>query len=134
MSTTDIMLAAFDRLKAFSYDPQPEIIWPGKKTKPPEKGMWLEPIFLPNVPENMAWDNDSCVDTRGSFRILLYYRPGQGQVEPSEMADALIAHFPKGLDLGPVRVNRRPWQAPSITNDDGGKLYIPITVSYKGLT
>ncbi len=134
MSTTDIMLASFDRLLEFVYDPQPEIVFPGHKEDPPSKGMWLEPGFFPNEPANVAWDNDSCIDTRGFFQILLYYRPGQGQIEPSELADALIAHFPKGLSLGPVRVRKRAWQSPSITHEDRSKLYIPVTVPYKGLT
>ena len=134
MSTSEIMLAAFDKLKEFDYDPQPDIIWPGHKTSPPQKGMWLEALFFPNKPENIAWDDDSCVDTRGFFRILVNYRPGQGQVEPSQLADALIVHFPKGLALGPVRVRERPAQAPAIVNGDGSKLFIPVTVSYMGLT
>ena len=133
MSTTEIMLAAFDRLKAFDFDPQPEIIWPGHKTEPPDAGIWLEPGFFPNEPDDIAWD-DGCMDTRGFFQVLIYYRPGHGQVEPSQLADALIAHFPKGLALENVRIRKRAWQAPSITHDDGSKLYILVTIPYKGRT
>ena len=132
MSTTSIMRAAFDKLNEFVHEPQPEIIWPGHKDVPPDNGMWLEPGFFPNEPEDITWDT-GCVDTRGFFQVLVYYRPGQGQIEPSELADALIAHFPKGLRLGSVRVRKLPWQSPSITDRDGSKLFIPVTVSYKGL-
>lgn len=133
MSSTDILEASMQKLTLFSYSPQPEIMWPGKQQDPPEEGMWLEPGFFPNEPVDPVWDNNACVDTRGWFQIMVYFRPGQGQIEPSELADALIAFFPKGSDLGPVRVRKRPWQSPMVT-EDPSKLYILVTVPYKGLT
>ena len=132
MSTTEITQAAFEKLKAFEYEPQPEILWPGKQKTPPESGMWLEPSVFPNEHGDIAWDNDSCVDTRGFFQVLIYFRPGQGIIEPSELADALIAFFPKGMTLGIVRIKKRPWQASVVTDSD--KLFIPVTIPYMGLT
>jgi hypothetical protein len=133
MSTTDIMRAAFDRLESFTFVPPPKILWPGIQSDPPASGIWLEPKLFPNEPSDIAWDDDGCLDTRGFFRILVYFRPGMGQVEPSEMADLLIELFPKGLELGPVRVSKRPWQSPLVT-EDASKLFIPVTVPYMGLT
>jgi hypothetical protein len=133
MSTTDILEAAFQKLETFVYSPSPEILWPGIQENPPESGMWLQPGFFPNEPEDLSWDNDACLDTRGFFQVLIYFRPGQGLLDPSELADALIAHFPKGLDLGPVRIRKRPWQSPAVI-EDASKLFIPVTVPYKGLT
>ena len=133
MSTTAIIEAAFQLLETFSYLPQPPILYPGIQGEPPQTGMWLQPSVFPNEPDDIAWENDACVDTRGFFQILVYFRPGQGLIAPSELADALIAFFPKGSDLGPVRVRKRPWQSPAVT-EDGSKLFIPVTVSYKGLT
>ncbi len=135
MSTTDILKAAFEKLEAFVYSPQPPILWPAvvRTEGTPESGMWLQPRFFPNEPNDIAWDDSACVDTRGFIQILVYYRPGQGPVDPSELADALIAHFPKGTDLGPVRVRKRPWQSPAVT-EDSSKLFIPVTVPYLGLT
>ena len=133
MTTTAILEAAFQKLESFPYSPQPEIMWPGIQETPPQEGIWLQPGFFPNEPQDIAWDNDGCVDTRGFFQILVYFRPGQGQIEPSDMADALIAYFPKGSDLGPVRIRKRPWQSPAVT-EDASKLFIPVTVPYKGLT
>ena len=133
MSTTDILEAAFQKLQAFSYSPQPEILWPGIQETPPEEGMWLEANFFPGDPVDIAWDNDACVDTRGWFQITVYFRPGQGQIEPSELADALIAHFPKGTVLGAVRVRQRPYQKALIT-EDASKLFIDVIVPYMGLT
>ena len=133
MSTTEIMEAAFQKLESFVYSPQPEIMWPGIQETPPEAGIWLQPGFFPNEPDDIAWDDDSCVDTRGFFQILIYFRPGQGLIDPSELADALVAYFPKGSDLGPVRIRKRPWQSPSVA-EDASKLFIPVTVPYQGLT
>ena len=133
MSATDIRQAAFEKLETFVFDPQPEILWPGKSSNPPEAGMWLQPAVFPNEPNDIAWDNDACVDTRGWFQILVYFRPGQGVIVPSQLADALIAFFPKGSALDAVRVRKRPWQSPVITQDSS-KLYIPVTVPYEGLT
>ena len=133
MSTTDILQAALTKLETFVYSPQPQILWPGIQETPPESGMWLQPSLFPNEPADIAWDDDACVDTRGFIQILIYFRPGQGQIDPSELADALIAFYPKGSALGPVRVRKRPWQSPAITQD-ASKLYIPLTIPYQGLT
>lgn len=133
MTTTTIIEAAFQHLQSFVYSPQPEVIWPGLQSEPPEQGMWLQADMFPNEPTDMAWDNDACVDTRGFFQILVCFRPGRGLIEPSELADALVDHFPKGTALGPVRVRKRPWQAPVVI-PDASTLYIPVTVAYSGLT
>ena len=133
MSTTYIIESVFELLEAFGYSPQPTILYPGIQSDPPQSGIWLEPSVFPNEPEDIAWDNDSCVDTRGFVQILVCFRPGQGVIEPSELADALIAAFPKGLSIGPVRVLKRPWQSPVVV-EDSSRLFIPVTVPYKGLT
>jgi hypothetical protein len=128
-----ILDAAFDKLMTFSYSPMPEILWPGIQNKPPHTGMWLEPRIIPKKPGNIVWDNCGSQDTQGTLQIRVYFRPGQGQIEPSELADALIDFFPKGTVLGPVRVRKRPWQNPMIT-EDSSKLFITVNVPYKGLT
>jgi len=133
MSTTTILRAAFDLLIDFEYDPAPEILWPAHQNEPPDTGIWLEPNLFPAETIDIAWDNDSCVDTRGFFQVLIYFRPQQGQIEPCELADALIAYFAKGTAIGPVRVLKRPWQSPIVV-EDASKLFIPVTIVYEGLT
>ena len=133
MSTADIIESAFQKLETFTCVPQPAIFYPGLQNDPPESGMWLEAKVFPNEPADIAWDNDACVDTRGFFQVSVYFRPGQGVIEPARLADALIAFFPKGSDLGTVRVRKRPWQSPVVT-EDSSKLFIPVTIPYKGLT
>ena len=135
-ANTEIMTACFDRLLTFSNapDPNPEILWPEITDDPPDSGFWLEPGYFPNENGDLYWDNDGCVDTRGFFQVLVYYRtrPDLGQVIPSTLADKIIDHFPKGTALGPVRVRKRPSQGPKV--DEKGKSYIPVTISYMGLT
>ena len=132
MSTTDIVLAAFQRLQTFTYTPQPDIIWPGHQGTPPASGMWLEPGFFPNETNDITWNDDGCVNATGFFQVLVHFRPGVGQAQPVAMADAIIRHFPKGLPLGPVRVHKRGWQALSVEDDDD--VFIPITIPFRGLT
>ena len=133
MSTTQILNAALERLEIFQHSPQPPIVWPGIQEEPPQEGMWLRPGFFPNDPVNIAWDEDSCVESRGFFQVLVYFRPGNGTVEPATLADNLIRFFPKGLQLGPVRIRKRAWQALAVT-EDASKLFIPVTIPYLGLT
>jgi len=130
MSTTDILTACLGRLNTLT--DAPPIAWPGINFEPPSSGLWLEPVFFPNEPADLAWEDESCHEAIGFFQVGVYYRPGGGQVEPSQMADAIIAHFPKGLEIGPVRVRKRAWQSPAVT-DDGSRLYIPVTIPWRGI-
>lgn len=132
-ATTDILRASLEKLLVFNYSPQPDIMWPGISSDPPQQGMWLKIDFFPNRPENIAWSNDACVDTRGFIQIMVYFRPGDGVVDPTVLADAICEFFPKGLELGPVRVRKRAYQKLAV-KDDASKLYIPITIPYLGLT
>jgi hypothetical protein len=132
VTTSQIIEACFQRLLQFWYEPQPEILWPGLETNPPGEGIWLEPNVLPNEPENIAWTDESCAVTMGIIRILVHYRPGMAQPEPMALADALCLHFPKGLELGPVRVFKRAWQDAPVS--DGDDVVIPVTVPYRELT
>ena len=132
MSTTDIARAAFQRLQTFTYNPQPDILWPGLESSPPQQGMWLEPGFFPNESNDITWNDDGCVDVTGFFQVRVHFRPGQGQAQPVALADAIIRHFPKGISLGPVRVHKRGWQALSVQNGD--EIFIPITIPFMGLT
>lgn len=133
MSTSDILEACIDKLEAFSYSPEMPVLWGGVNETPPNTGLWLQPHLFPIEPSDIAWDNDACVDTRGFLQVLVYFKPGQGVIEPTAAASAIIAAFPKGTALGPVRVLKQPWQSAMVTQDSS-KLYIPVTIPYKGLT
>lgn len=129
--STAILTACIQRLDELGISPALPIAWPGVNFNPPDEGMWLEAKLFPNEPTDPVWNADGCYNARGFFQVLVFYRPGVGQVQPSEIADLIIAHFPKASYLGPVRVLKTPWQSPSVT--DGDKLFIPITIPYSGL-
>lgn len=133
MTATTIMEACFEHLLDFAYSPQPDILFPGIQSETPEEGVWLVPGFFPGEPVDRIWDNDGCAEQRGFFQVLVYFRtrPQTGLIEPSEVADAIVDHFPKGLELGPVRVRKRPWLSPVIV-EDSSKSFIPVTISYLG--
>lgn len=130
---TEILTAFGDRMKTFAYSPAPEIIPPNRADETPNAGLWLETGLFPNTPLNVTLDFDSVDETLGFCQVLVCYRKNIGQTLPSELADAVIDHFPKGLELGPVRVIRRPYQMPAVT-EDGSRMYIAITIPYQGLT
>lgn len=130
--TTEILSACLAKLAAFDSSPAIPVAWPGIEFDSPSEGTWLEARLFPNEPRDLAWGDDSCHDMFGFFQINVYYRPGVGQVSPSQIADDLIAFFPKGLVLGPVRVRKRAWQSPAVTDED--KLFIPVTIPWRGIT
>lgn len=129
--STDILTACLTRLQSFSYSPAPAIMWPNVQSTPPDTGLWLEPGYFPNKPIDEAWDA-GCAETRGFFQILVGFRKGTGEIIASELADAVIAHFPKTTDLGGVLVRERPTRGPAYNDDD--KVFIPITIYYIGIT
>jgi hypothetical protein len=132
MTTTSVLSAFLTRLDTLAFSPEIPIAWPGVVYDPPSTGMWLEASLFPNEPRELSWDSDSCHDTRGFCQVSVFYRKGGGQVDASTTADAIIAHFPKGLALGPVRVQKRPWQSPAVPLDD--RIFIPVTIRYQGIT
>lgn len=130
--TTEILEACLAHLAAFDVSPAIFVAWPGIEFDPPDTDIWLEARTFPNEPRDLAWNDDSRHEDRGFFQIRIFYRPGVGQVEPSQLADDLIDYFPKGLILGPVCVKKRGWQSPAVTDED--KLFIPVTISWMGIT
>lgn len=130
MTTTEILTAFFERLETLGYSPMPPIAWPGKSFKPPASGFWLEARVFPNEPINLAWDDAGIIESRGFCQILIGYRPEHGEIGASELADAVVQHFYKGTELGPVKVRQLPTRGPSF--DDEDKLFIPVTIPYQG--
>lgn len=131
MTTTEILTAFFERLDTLAYSPQPPIAWPGIKFEPPASGEWLEARVFPNEPTNLGWENAAAVESRGFCQVLVVYRPERGEIGASELADAVVQHFYKGTDLGPVKVRKMPTRGPSV--EDGDKCFIPITIPYLGV-
>ena len=130
--STDILTAFLTRLESFNWTPALPVMWPGVKGDPPNTGQWLEASLFPGEPTNLAWNADSASEFIGFAQIMVGYRPGTGEVLPSQIADAIIAHFPKSLELGGVRIRKAPYRSPSFV-EDGNKLFIPVTIPYRGI-
>lgn len=125
--STDNLEAFLTRLNAFSYSPAPQILWPNIQATPPATGLWIEAGYFPNEPIDNTWGDD-CANDRGFFQMLVGCRKGTGETTASDLADALVAWFPKGLEIGTVTVRKRPTRGPAFVDED--KVFIPITVHY----
>lgn len=133
--STVILAAFFSRLETFTYSPTPAIAWPNIKFDPPSDGLWLEVDYFPIEGLDIAWGNDACQLSRGFFQIGVGFRSDAGILAASALSDAIIEHFPKGLLIGSVEVNKKPWTRSAITDrHDSSQSFIPVTISYRGLT
>jgi len=135
-TTTDIASDLLARLATLTLSPPLPVAWPGVHKTPPSNGMWLESRFIPGEGGDLVWGNATQKNTRGSLLVRVYYRPGtntgqSSQVAASEIADAVIDLFPKGMGIGAVRINKAAWQGPAV--DLEGKSYIPVIVPYLGI-
>ena len=135
-TTTDIIGDLLARLDTLSVSPQPPIAWPGVHMDPPDEGMWLEARFVPDESTDLVWDDDTQKNTTGALLVRVYYRPGIGvgqttQVSASEYADAIVRLFPKGLGVGAVRILKEPSQGPAVNLE--GNSYIPVMIPYSGI-
>ena len=113
-----------------SYSTALTIAWPGVDFTPPSEGLWLEVSIFPNEPDNYSWD-DETQEFMGFLQVSVYGRPGSGIYGLTDEAESIIAHFPKGTALGPVRVSQRPYLRPVVI--DGEAHFIPVTIPYKGI-
>ena len=131
-TTTDILTAFLERLDVLGLSPALPVAWPGIPHKPPSSGMWIEARFSNSEPDDLVWDTESQQYLGGFFEVSIYWRPNQNsQVAASEIADAIIDHFPKGLPVNAVRVLKAPWQNPAI--DLPGKSFIRVVVPFSGI-
>lgn len=136
MSTTDTLTAFTTRLDALVLSPPLPVAWPGIPFEPPATGMWLEARHFPGEPVDLIWDNDTQQNSMGFFQVSVFWRPGtntgqNSQLAASEIADLVIAHFPKGLNIDAMKVRKGPWQSTAVNLP--GKSFIPVTIPYRGL-
>lgn len=132
MTTTDIFEAFLTRLAAFATTNSVAVAYPNVDFNPPGSGLWLEARYFPNEDETTTWGVGECHLSVGFFQVLIFCRTGTGQVNASELADALVDYFPKGQVIHNVTIRKRPSQAPLVTLDD--KSYIPLRIYYRGFT
>lgn len=94
---------------------------------PPADGKYLEVRDFTNAP---YWEGlkSGRID-QGILQITVVWPPRQGVIKPKVAAAAVMAHFPKGLQLSNgVRVSREPWVASPLSDDS--EVRVPVTISW----
>lgn len=126
----DILDATFARMA--SYSTSAPIFYPDRPdSDPPSTGRWIDFDIFPNEPDDPHWASDTQVYL-GFLQASVYFRPGGGEFFAAyDEVEGIQAHFPKGLQLGPVKVRKRPYPRPLVTDD--AALFIPVTIEYIGL-
>jgi hypothetical protein len=124
--------ALFERLKSLVLDEPVPIAWPFKDFTPPSDGPWLRPTFLPAQPASTAVGEGADNRFVGFVQIDVFYPAGAGLKRPLVIADAVAAHFKRGLVLDAagflVSVDRPPFVMS--TSRDGAQTMTPVRVYY----
>lgn len=128
----EILDAFLARLALFSTSPAVPVSWPDVSFEPPDEGFWLEAAFFPGAVINLAMDDYSLNDVRGFCQVKVCYTADAGQLAPYALVQEVINWFPKGTELGPVKVNSRPSPLP-VVREDKARRFIAITIPYQGI-
>ncbi|MFN3858112.1 MAG: phage tail terminator-like protein [Caulobacter sp.] len=103
------------------------IAWPDVAFTPPASGKYLEVRVFFNRPrfEGLA----SGVLDQGLLQVTVVWPKGAGIIQPASAAEAVKAHFPKGLTLsGGVKVVAAPYAASPLI--DQSETRIPVTITW----
>lgn len=102
------------------------ISYPDVPFTPPTSGKYLDVALFYNRP---AWEglSEGKLD-QGLLQITVVWPEGQGVIKPAQIADAVRAHFPKGLRMGPAKVSGEPWAASPIL--DAASTRLPVTIPW----
>lgn len=128
-----IIKAALDKLQSGG-PPGVPVAWPGISFDPPSgpEARWLEASIFPAEPDNIAWQSDSPHRYEGFIQVLVGFRPNRlGAKAAWDLAGHVIALYPKGTQIGPVKVSRRPGLGPLVA--ENGRNSIPVTIRYLGV-
>lgn len=102
----EIAQALGTRLKAFATTSNLAVAYENALFTPPANAVWLEESFIPvaKKPLGMA-NNDSDIHT-GIYQVTIKAPVNSTKFKALDMADLLTTHFPKGLMLGDVRIDK----------------------------
>lgn len=129
------------RLAALVFNPAWPIAWPnidfppkgpdGKQ--PPKPPRFLEVNFLPNrtVTRTLSQGRQQ---HRGIYQVTVHHPSGEESlVNPLQIADKIIAHFPLGLILDQsgvrLKIYRKPYAIPQPPQN--GSVTVPVTIEYE---
>lgn len=121
--------SAFNALLA-SMPGVPPVSWPNGEFDPSGASMWLDVDHLPRETDAPFLGDTSDQDYGGIYQITVVVALDTYETQALEMASRIMAHFPRGLDVGPARV-RKSSIAPGLR--DGSYWRVPVSIWYRGV-
>lgn len=100
--------AAFDqRLATFATAGGHPVAWPNTRYRPARDAVWLHPRLIPRTSRLATLGDGGVERVAGDYRIEVTAPTGGGMQAAATLVDALLAEFPRGLQLveGSVIVN-----------------------------
>jgi hypothetical protein len=130
MSISKIQKAVFTKLAASAGLPQ--IIYPNISTPTPT-GNHIRVFVLPAITEAIGIEKINWAS--GIIQASIYCKDGVGAIVAADIADTVIALFPRGTVMTngglSIRVDSLGYAGPAIT--EGGWYQIPVSIPYNAL-
>lgn len=111
------------------------IAWPNVRYEPLKGETYLEARFAMSEPRQAEIGTNGRNLQSGLYTVSIVSPAGHGEGEPMQLADAVRALFPRGLDLsaGAFAVTIvKTWAAPSFARD--GWHVLPVTIAWQAFT
>lgn len=127
--TADIYDVFATQAGAFAAAQGLTISYPGIHFTPPDTGSWLEliPFWNDGIDYGVATSGPTV--EQGFFRLMVCCRSGAGLTAPQQLAEAVIAAFPKGSTFGPASTDGMPSMGGPFQHDD--RVVIPVTIRWR---
>lgn len=112
---------------------RPPTAWSNKNFDAPTE-LYIRANQLPRETDTPFLGDDSAQDYGGIYQVTVMAPSGNYETEALAMADAICAHFPRGLELdagGQVLRIRKTVVAPGF--QDGTRWVVPVSVYYRGI-
>lgn len=136
MATTTegrIAKALFTRLAALTLSPALPVAWPNKAFDQPDDDKYLRATYIPNTTGRAGIGSNYVHRYIGLFQVDVFWPKNRGEMEPREIAGAVIDHFSCDLtlteDTVSVRITKRPEAAMILVED--GITMIPVRIEYE---
>lgn len=123
-----IETALFTRLSTASLGATYEFSWPGVLFEPPETGKYIEVSVLKNVTDQYSFTAGGPDHQQGLLQANVIWPLNQGIIGANAVADLIIAHFPKGLNLDEVKISGTGYRTSAIPDEH--RLIIPVSIPW----
>lgn len=123
----------YGRLTSFPPQTPPvDIAYKGVPFTPTSGKPYLYGWHDPNTVVNYGVANDGPTQMLGHLQVDVCVPSGRGDIAPSDLAGAVVAHFPKGLTLWDGELSVKVYERPSVegSDDDGVWTRYPVTIKY----